>query len=203
MLAMGSEGAAGLIRFRRGAARLSVDEPRGVFDETGTGDEPSGWPAGRLSTQTLYAPGPHAKRGQQRWMKRRGAAFRGVAAHDAFMLIVSTPRPRTRAVRHHHLEEPIGAEEAVSVGLARSCCCCTRHACQGGEAVGLGAERRGAAVLDADTLWPDRLGDQQDPGLAERWGRRSAPKGQNLLPRLDKREREATLFAHTSPTVSE
>ena len=193
--------AAGLTDFDEQLRGLLADEPVVNFDETGLRiAERLGW-VHCASTQTLTRYTPHAKRGSEA-MDDAGVlpAFRGVAVHDGFTPYRTYTKARHALCGTHHLRELIGAQEAGQAWASGMGCLLldTKDAVEEAKAAGLKALSDAAlAELHASYRGLIDSGYEQNPGLAESAGQKiKRPKAQNLLLRLDKREREATLFAH-------
>ena len=127
-------------------------------------------------------------------------AFRGVAVHDGFTPYRTYTKARHALCGTHHLRELIGAQEAGQAWASGMGCLLldTKDAVEEAKAAGLKALSDAAlAELHASYRGLIDSGYEQNPGLAESAGQKiKRPKAQNLLLRLDKREREATLFAH-------
>jgi transposase len=126
--------------------------------------------------------------------------FRGVAMHDGF-----TPyRIYTKAIHAlcdaHHLRELIAAQEVGQAWASGMGCLLldTKDAVDQARAAGLAALSEDAlAELHSSYRALIACGYEENPSLAESAGKRiKRSKAQNLLLRLDQREREATLFAH-------
>jgi transposase len=193
--------AEGLTDFDEQLRALLGDEPVAHFDETGLRI------AKRLSwvhcasTQTLTRYTVHTKRGGQA-MDQAGVlpGFAGVAVHDGF----SPYRAYTKAAHAlcgaHHLRELIAATEAGQLWASGMSCLLldTKDLVDQANAAGRNALGDGA-LAELHASYRDLIvsGYEQNPGLARNHGRQiKRTKAQNLLLRLDKREREATLFAH-------
>ncbi len=193
--------AAGLTDFDEQLRVLLGDEPVAHFDETGLRI------AKRLSwvhcasTQTLTRYTVHAKRGGQA-MDHAGVlpGFSGVAVHDGF----SPYRAYTKAAHAlcgaHHLRELIAATEAGQLWASGMSCLLldTKDLVDQANAAGRNAlSAPDLAELHASYRDLIASGYEQNPTLADNAGKQiKRTKAQNLLLRLDKREREATLFAH-------
>jgi len=193
--------ARGLTDFDEQLRVLLGDEPVAHFDETGLRI------AKRLSwvhcasTQTLTRYTVHAKRGG-RAMDEAGVlpGFTGVAVHDGF----SPYRAYTNAAHAlcgaHHLRELIAATEAGQLWASGMNCLLLDTKDLVDQAKTAGREALGApALTELHTSYRDLIasGYEQNPSLAQNHGRQiKRTKAQNLLLRLDKRERETTLFAY-------
>ncbi len=193
--------AQGLTDFDEQLRALLGDQPVAHFDETGLRiAERLSW-VHCASTQTLTRYTVHAKRGGQA-MDDAGVlpGFTGVAVHDGF----SPYRAYTDAAHArcgaHHLRELIAATEAGQLWASGMSCFLldTKDLVDQ-------AKTAGRQVLDAPALaelhrnYRDLIasGYEQNPGLAQNAGKRiKRSKAQNLLLRLDRCEREVTLFAH-------
>jgi transposase len=193
--------AAGLSEFDEQLRGLLADEPVVNFDETGLRiAERLGW-VHCASTQTLTRYTPHAKRGSEA-MDDAGVlpAFRGVAVHDGFTPYRTYTKARHALCGTHHLRELIAAQEAGQAWASGMGCLLldSKDAVDQAKAAGLKAlTEQALAELHASYRGLIDSGYEQNPGLAESAGQKiKRSKAQNLLLRLDKREREATLFAH-------
>ncbi len=193
--------AQGLTDFDEQLRALLGDQPVAHFDETGLRiAERLSW-VHCASTQTLTRYTVHAKRGGQA-MDDAGVlpGFTGVAVHDGF----SPYRAYTDAAHAlcgaHHLRELIAATEAGQLWASGMSCFLldTKDLVDQ-------AKTAGRQALDAPALaelhrnYRDLIasGYEQNPGLAQNAGKRiKRSKAQNLLLRLDRCEREVTLFAH-------
>jgi len=193
--------ARGLTDFDEQLRALLGDEPVAHFDETGLRiAERLSW-VHCASTQTLTRYTVHAKRGGQA-MDEAGVlpGFAGVAVHDGF----SPYRAYTNAAHAlcgaHHLRELIAATEAGQLWASGMSCLLLDTKDLVDQAKAAGRKALGApALTELHTSYRDLIasGYEQNPGLAQNHGRRiKRTKAQNLLLRLDKRERETTLFAH-------
>ena len=100
----------------------------------------------------------------------------------------------------HHLRELIAAQEAGQVWASGMGCLLldSKDAVEEAKAAGLAAlSEQALGELHASYRDLIALGYEENPGLAQNAGQKiKRSKAQNLLLRLDKREREATLFAH-------
>ncbi|HVA20234.1 MAG TPA: IS66 family transposase [Solirubrobacteraceae bacterium] len=193
--------AAGLTEFDEQLRSLLVDEPVVHYDETGLRiAERLGW-VHSASTQTLTRYTAHAKRGSEA-MDDAGVlpGFHGVAVHDGY----SPYRTYTKAIHAlcgaHHLRELIAAQEAGQAWASGMGCLLldSKDAVEEAKAAGLAAlSEQALGELHASYRDLIALGYEENPGLAQNAGQKiKRSKAQNLLLRLDKREREATLFAH-------
>lgn len=193
--------AAGLTEFDEQVRGLLADEPVVNFDETGLRiAERLGW-VHSASTQTLTRYTAHAKRGCEA-MDDAGVLpdFRGVAVHDGY----SPYRKYIRAIHAlcgaHHLRELIAAQQAGQAWASGMGCLLLDIKELVDDAKQAGHKRLAESALGelhASYRGVIALGYEENPGLAESAGQKiKRSKAQNLLLRLDKREREATLFAH-------
>jgi hypothetical protein len=197
-----AQGAEGLQEFLEEICSQLAKAEVAHFDETGGRvDGRLGW-IHSASTGTLTLLTVHRKRGVEA-MHAAGVlgAFRGVAVHDNW-----APYRNFDDVEHalcgaHHLRELICAEERGQAwALAMGCLLLdAKDAVERAKA----AERKrlskkALAELHASYREIIKLGYEENPILA---GQREGPqpkrtKAQNLLLRLDQREREVLRFAH-------
>ena len=195
--------AQGLTDFDEQLRVLLGDEPVAHFDETGLRI------AKRLSwvhcasTQTLTRYTVHAKRGGQA-IDQAGVlpGFAGVAVHDGF----SPYRAYTNAAHAlcgaHHLRELIAATEAGQIWASGMSCLLLDTKEIVDDAKAAGRKALGAPALaelhtsPPATSSPSRRRAESRP-RTENYDRQiKRTKAQNLLLRLDRCEREVTLFAH-------
>ncbi|HEY2202522.1 MAG TPA: transposase [Solirubrobacteraceae bacterium] len=172
------------------------------FDETGRRIE------GRLqwihsaSTETLTLLTAHRKRGVEA-MHDAGVlpAFRGVAVHDGWAPYRNFSDALHALCGAHHLRELTAAhEQGQAWALGMSCLLLdTKDAVD--QAKAGGRQRLSAKTLSelhASYRELIKLGYEENPGLAgpSDGQRPKRTKAQNLLLRLDQREREVVRFAH-------
>jgi transposase len=193
--------AQGLTEFDKQLRALLADQPVAHFDETGLRVATRlGW-VHCASTDTLTRYTVHAKRGGLA-MDDAGVLpdFRGVAVHDGF----SPYRKYTKATHAlcgaHHLRELIAAHEAGQAWASGMGCLLldTKDAVEQAKTAG-GERLPESALLELHRSYRAVIaqGFTENPGLAEHAGQRiKRSKAENLLLRLDRCEREATLFAH-------
>jgi transposase len=197
-VAQGAEGLGEfLVEIRSQLTRAEVAH----FDETG------GRVDGRLqwvhsaSTDTLTLLTVHRKRGVKA-MLAAGVLpdFRGVAVHDNW-----APYRNFEDVLHalcgaHHLRELICAEEQGQAwALAMGCLLLdTKDAVEQAKAADRKRlSKKTLAELHASYREVIKLGYEENPTLADHGdGQRKRTKAQNLLLRLDQREREVLRYAH-------
>jgi transposase len=142
----------------------------------------------------------HAKRGSEA-MDDAGVLsdFRGVAVHDGF-----TPYRKYTKATHalcgaHHLRELIAAQEAGQSWASGMGCLLLDTKEMVDDAKAAGRKRLPESALEElhrSYRAVMASGFKENPGLAQNARQRiKRTKAQNLLLRLDRREREATLFA--------
>ncbi len=195
------QAAAGLSEFDEHLRKLLVDAPVANFDETGLRiAQRLGW-VHAASTQSLTRYTVHAKRGSEA-MDDAGVlpGFTGVAMHDGFSPYRSYTKARHALCGAHHLRELISAQEAGQAWASGMGCLLLDMNDAVYEARAARQKALTAQALDelhASYRGLIASGYEENPGLTESAGRRvKRSKAQNLLLRLDQREREATLFAH-------
>lgn len=171
------------------------------FDETGGRIE------GRLqwihsaSTETLTLLTAHRKRGVEA-MQDAGvlAAFRGVAVHDGWAPYRNFTKARHALCGAHHLRELQAAhEQRQAWALGMSCLLLdTKDAVDEAKTAGRKRlSRKTLAEIHASYRAVIELGYVENPGLAAACEQKlKRTKAQNLLVRLDQREREVLRFAH-------
>jgi len=193
--------AAGLGDFDDQLRGLLADQPVAHFDETGLRiAERLGW-VHCASTQTLTRYTAHAKRGGEA-MDDAGVlpAFRGVAVHDGFTPYRAYTKASHALCGAHHLRELIAAQETGAAWASGMGCLLLdmKDAVDQAKQAGLAALSDAVlAELHASYRGVIASGYEENPGLVEHAGKKiKRSKSQNLLLRLDQREREATLFAH-------
>jgi len=196
-----AKAAAGLTDFDEQLRGLLADQPVVHYDETGLRvAERLRW-AHSTSTETLTRYTVHEKRGCEA-MDDAGVLpeFRGVAVHDGF-----TPYRKYTKATHalcgaHHLRELIAAQQAGQAWASGMGCLLldTKETVDNAKAAG-GKRLPESALLELHRSYRAVIaqGFTENPGVAEHAGERiKRSKAQNLLLRLDRCEREATLFAH-------
>jgi transposase len=172
------------------------------FDETGGRiDGRLGW-IHSASTETLTLLTVHRKRGLEA-MVAAGVLpdFRGVAVHDNWAPYRNFDGALHALCGAHHLRELACAEEQGQAwGLGMGCLLLdTKDAVEQAKAAGRKQlSRRALAELHASYREMIKLGYEENPGLTgQQEGRQpKRTKAQNLLLRLDQREREVLRFAH-------
>jgi transposase len=193
--------AAGLTDFDEQLRGLLADQPVVHYDETGLRiAERLGW-VHCASTETLTRYTAHAKRGIEA-MDDAGVLpkFQGTAVHDGYASYRNYEQATHALCGAHHLRELIAAQEAGQAWASGMGCLlldmkelvddAKDHARKRLGEIALGELHRSYRAVIAS-------GYEENPGLAQTAGKRiKRSKAQNLLLRLDQREREATLFAH-------
>ena len=195
-------GADGLDEFLEEVRRQLSGAEVAHFDETGGRIEGRpGW-IHSASTETLTLLSAHHKRGVEA-MRDAGVlpSLRGVAVHDGWAPYRNFDHALHALCGAHHLRELLGAEEQGQAwALGMSCLLLdTKDAVD--RAKEAGRKRlpaRALGELHASYRAVIALGYEENPGLAVQGdGRRpKRTKAQNLLLRLDQREREVLRFAH-------
>jgi transposase len=193
--------AAGLTDFDEQLRGLLADQPVVHYDETGLRiAERLGW-VHCASTETLTRYTAHAKRGIEA-MDDAGVLpkFQGTAVHDGYASYRNYEQATHALCGAHHPRELIAAQEAGQAWASGMGCLlldmkelvddAKDHARKRLGEIALGELHRSYRAVIAS-------GYEENPGLAQTAGKRiKRSKAQNLLLRLDQREREATLFAH-------
>jgi transposase/uncharacterized coiled-coil protein SlyX len=193
--------AAGLTEFDEQLRSLLTDQPVVHYDETGLRiAERLRW-AHATSTETLTRYTVHEKRGSEA-MDDAGVlpGFRGVAVHDGFPPYRKYTKATHALCGPHHLRELIAAQEAGQAWASGMGCLLldTKELVEQVKAAGRKRLPK-SALLELHLSYRAVIaqGFTENPGLAEHAGERiKRSKAQNLLLRLDQREREATRFAH-------
>lgn len=197
-----AQGAEGLGEFLEEVRSQLTRAEVAHFDETG------GRVDGRLhwihsaSTDTLTLLTAHRKRGVEAMLAAGVLGeFRGVAVHDNW-----APYRNFEDVLHalcgaHHLRELIAAEEyGQAWALSMGCLLLDAKDAveQAKTAERKRLSRKALAELHASYRGIITLGYEENPGLGDHGDRRQPKrtKAQNLLIRLDEREREVLRFAH-------
>lgn len=193
--------AAGLCEFDEELRKLLICEPVVGLDETGARI------AGRLgwvhvaATENLTRYSVHEKRGRQA-MDDAGVlpGFDGIALHDGYASYATYRQACHALCGAHHLRELIGAQEAGEVWAAGMSCLLldAYEATQEAKAAGLLAlSAQALAELHENYREVIAMGHEEHQGLAENAGKRmKRSDAENLLLRLDAKEREALRFAH-------
>ncbi|MGB0091433.1 MAG: IS66 family transposase [Solirubrobacteraceae bacterium] len=197
-----AQGADGLEEFLEEIRSQLAGAEVAHFDETGGRiDGRLGW-IHSASTQTLTLLTMHRKRGVEA-MIAAGVlpAFRGVAVHDGWAPYRNFEDAVHALCGAHHLRELIAAEEQGQAwALAMGCLLLdTKDAVEQAKTAGRERlSRKALAELHASYREIVKLGYEENPILAgQHKGRQpKRTKAQNLLIRLDQREREALRFAH-------
>jgi transposase len=197
-----AQGAEGLEQFLEEVRHQLASAEVAHFDETGGRIEGRlGW-IHSASTETLTLLTAHRKRGVEA-MDDSGVlpAFRGIAVHDGWAPYRNFTDALHALCGAHHLRELIAAEEqgqAWAVGM--SCLLLdTKEAVDQAKAAGRKRFSISAlAELHASYRAVIKLGYEENPGLTGQQERRQPKrtKAQNLLLRLDQREREVLRFAY-------
>jgi transposase len=195
------QAAQGLTEFDCQLRSLLVRAPVVHFDETGARI------AGRLgwihsaSTETLTRFTSHQKRGVEA-MDDAGVLsdFTGVAVHDGWKPYRSYERAIHALCGGHHLRELLAVEEAGQAWASGMGCLLldAKDAVDQARTAGLRALTK-QALLELHSSYRSVIasGYEENPGLTENAERRlKRTKAQNLLLRLDEREKEALRFAH-------
>ena len=197
-----AQGADGLEEFLEEIRSQLTNAEVAHFDETGGRIE------GRLawihaaSTETLTLLTAHRKRGVEA-MTDVGVlpVFKGVAVHDGWAPYRNFEDAEHALCGAHHLRELVAAcEQGQAWALGMSCLLLdTKDAVD--EAKAAGRKRLSAnavSELHASYRAVIELGYEENPGVADlSQGRQpKRTKAQNLLLRLDQREREVLRFAH-------
>jgi len=197
-----AQGAEGLEEFLEEIRSQLAGAEVAHFDETGGRiDGRLGW-IHSASTQTLTLLSVQRKRGVEA-MVDVGVlpAFRGVAVHDGWAPYRNFEGALHALCGAHHLRELIAAEEQGQAwALGMGCLLLdVKHAVERAKA----ADRKrlstkALAELHASYRAIIKLGYEENPRLAgDSDGRQQKrTKAQNLLIRLDQREREVLRFAH-------
>ena len=193
--------AAGLTDFDEQLRSLLADQPVVHYDETGLRiAERLRW-AHATSTETLTRYTVHEKRGTDA-MDDAGVlpGFRGVAVHDGFTPYRAYTKATHALCGAHHLRELIAAQQAGQAWASGMGCLLLDTKEMVDDAKTAGRKRLPeSARLELHRSYRAVIaqGFTENPGLAEHAGERiKRSKAQNLLLRLDRCEREATLFAH-------
>ncbi len=196
-----TEAAAGLTEFDEQLRCLLTEHPVAHFDETGLRiAERLRW-VHCASTQTLTRYTAHAKRGSEA-MDDAGVLpeFQGVAVHDGFTPYRTYAEAIHALCGAHHLRELIAAQEDGQAWASGMGCLLLDTKELVDDAKDHGRKRLGEIALgELHRSYRAVIasGYEESPGLAQNTGKRiKRSKAQNLLLRLDQREREATLFAH-------
>jgi transposase len=197
-----AQGADGLGEFLEEIRRQLTGAEVAHFDETGGRIEGRlGW-IHSASTETLTLLTAHRKRGVEAMIDAGVLSlFRGVAVHDGWAPYRNFEDALHALCGAHHLRELIGAEEqgqAWALGMS----CLLLDTKELVDRANAGGRKRlpakALSELHASYRAVIELGYDENPGLAGKVdGRRpKRTKAQNLLLRLDQREREVLRFAH-------
>jgi transposase len=197
-----AQGAEGLEEFLEEIRAQLTSAEVAHFDETGGRiDGRLGW-IHSASTDTLTLLTVHRKRGVEAMIDAGVLGdFRGIAVHDGWAPYRQFTEALHALCGAHHLRELIAAEEQGQAwALAMGCLLLdTKDAVDQVEAAGRERlSRKALAELHASYRDIITLGYEENPGLAGQQDRRQPKrtKAQNLLLRLDQREREVLHFAH-------
>jgi transposase len=196
-----AQGAEGLAEFLEGIRSQLAGAEVAHFDETGGRvDGRLGW-IHSASTPTLTLLTMHRKRGVEA-MLAAGVlpAFRGVAVHDNWAPYRNFNEALHALCGAHHLRELIAAEEQGQTwALGMGCLLLdVKDAVEHAKAIGRKRlSRKALAELHASYRAIIKAGYEENPILAgQGQGRQlKRTKAQNLLLRLDQREREVLRFA--------
>jgi transposase len=197
-----AQGADGLEQFLAEIRSQLAGAEVAHFDETGGRvDGRLGW-IHSASTETLTLLSVHRKRGVEAMLDAGVlGGFRGVAVHDGWAPYRQFIEALHALCGAHHLRELIAAEEQGQAWALGMGCLLLDTKDLVAQAKAAGRERlsrRVLAELHSSYREVIALGYEENPGLAgEHDGRRpKRTKAQNLLLRLDQREREVLRFAH-------
>jgi transposase len=197
-----AQGAEGLDEFLEEIRRQLSGAEVAHFDETGGRiDGRLGW-IHSASTETLTLLTAHRKRGVEA-MDDAGVlpAFRGIAVHDGWAPYRNFEDALHALCGAHHLRELIGVEEQGQAWALGMSCLLLDIKDSVDRAKRIGRKRflaKTLAELHASYRAVIALGYEENPGLVNRpdGGQSKRTKAQNLLLRLDQREREVLRFAH-------
>jgi hypothetical protein len=196
-----AQGAEGLEEFLDEIRTQLASAEVAHFDETGGRiDGRLGW-IHSASTDTLTLLSAHRKRGVEA-MLAAGVlgAFRGVAVHDGWAPYRNFTEAEHALCGAHHLRELIAAEEQGQAwALGMGCLLLdTKDAVEAAKTAGRKQlSRKALAELHASYRALIKAGYEENPTVAAKDDRPQPKrtKAQNLLIRLDQREREVLRFA--------
>ncbi len=193
--------AAGLSDFDEQLRTLLTEQPVAHFDETGLRIACRLKWVHSASTETLTRYTVHDKRGTEA-MSDAGVLgeFHGTAVHDGYASYRSYENATHALCNGHHLRELIAAEEDGQAWASGMSCLLLDTKEMVDQTKSAGRKRlTNSELTELHDCYRELIasGYEEHPGLAEHAGETiKRTKSENLLLRLDQRERDATRFAH-------